>query len=109
MPGGVIADEEMQVLMDINEWVVAQGLPNGELEYELVDEATGRALAVLDLAWPTGLQEGLSQPVVLLIDEHQATEEAANQAGYRFFTDVETFKQYVQEEVLALDEPALVG
>jgi hypothetical protein len=57
---------------------------------------------MLDLAWPNGLQEGLSQPVVLLLGETQATEEAANQAGYRFFTGVEEFRAYVQEEVLAV-------
>jgi hypothetical protein len=104
VPGGVVDDEEMQVLVGINDWIVARGLPDGELEHELVDEATGQLLAVFDLAWPNGLQEGLSQPVVLLIDEHAATEEAANQAGYRFFTDVEAFKEYVEEEVLAMDE-----
>jgi hypothetical protein len=100
-PGGVEGDDEMQVLVEVNDWVVAQGLPDGELEYELVDEETGQPLAVLDLAWPNGLQEGLSRPVVLLIGEAQATEEAANRAGYDFFTDVEAFKAYVREEVLA--------
>jgi hypothetical protein len=103
IPGGVLDDEEMQVLVEINDWIVAQGLPDGELEHELVDEATGEPLAVLDLAWPNGLQEGLSQPVVLLLAETQATEEAANQAGFRFFTDVEAFKEYVRVEVLALE------
>jgi hypothetical protein len=38
---------------------------------------------------------------VLLLGETQATEEAANQAGYRFFIDVDGFKAYVQEEALA--------
>lgn len=106
VPGGVEDDEEMQLLIEVNDWVVAHGLPDGALEYELVDEESGRPLAVLDLAWPGGLQEGLSQPVVLLIGETQATEEAANQAGYRFFTDVESFREYVRDEVLAL-EPVL--
>lgn len=32
-------------------------------------------------------------------------EKAANTAGYRFFTDVEAFKQHVRHEVLALEEP----
>jgi hypothetical protein len=106
VPGGVEDDDEMQLLIEVNDWVVEQGLPDGELEYELVDDESGEPLAVLDLAWPDGLQEGLSQPVVLLIGETQATEEAANQAGYRFFTDVESFREYVRDEVLAL-EPAL--
>jgi hypothetical protein len=106
VPDGVEDDDEMQLLIEVNDWVVEQALPDGELGYELVDEESGDPLAVLDLACPDGLQEGLSQPVVLLIGETQATEEAANQAGYRFFTDVESFREYVRDEILAL-EPAL--
>lgn len=96
-------DDELRVLQQTNDWVVSQGLPAGELDLELVEESTGRQLAVLDLAWPGGLQEGLSQPVVLLLGEPAETEEAANQAGFRFFTDVEEFKAYVRAEVLAED------
>ena len=58
---------------------------------------------MLDLAWPDGLQEGLSQPVALLIDEGQETEEAANRAGYRYFTDAESFRAYVRKEILAAE------
>ena len=61
----------------------------------------GEAIAVLDLAWSNGLQEGKSQPVALLIDEDKEVEEAANSAGYRYFTDIKAFKQYVQLEILA--------
>jgi hypothetical protein len=70
--------------------------------HELSDPETGEPLAVLDLAWPDGLQSGLSRPVALLIDEGQETEEAANRAGYRYFTDAESFRLYVQGEILAL-------
>jgi hypothetical protein len=59
--------------------------------------------AVLDLACPDGLQEGLSRPVALLIDEGQETEEAANRAGYLFFTDAESFRAYVRKEILAAE------
>ena len=54
-----------------------------------------------DLAWPNGLQEGSSQQVALLLDEVPQIEDLANQAGYRFFTSVENFKEYVTREVLA--------
>src|SRR5690625_691436 len=101
VPGGVEDDEELRTLVRINDWVVEHGLPDGELEYELVDETTGELLAILDLAWPDGLQQGLSHPVVLLLGGVPEIEEAANSAGYRFFTDVEAFERYVQEEVLA--------
>jgi len=48
-----------------------------------------------------GLQEGLSQPLALLLDEPLATIEATSRAGYRCFTSVEQFGRYVQRETLA--------
>lgn len=104
VPGTIASKEEEQLLLDTNMWVVEQGLPEGEFVYEVVDEATGEPLVVLDLAWPNGLQAGLSQPVALLIDEGRKTEEAANRAGYRYFTDIVSFREYVLREILAIDE-----
>ncbi len=105
IPGAVESPEEEDLLLDINLWVVDQGLPEGEMAYELAD-SEGEPIAVLDLAWPDGIQEGLSQPVALLIDEGADTEEAANRAGYRFFTDIDDFRAYVRREILALEEIA---
>jgi hypothetical protein len=70
--------------------------------YELSDPATGAPLAVLDLAWPDGLQTGLSKPAALLLDEPGETLDAANAAGYLYFTDPEIFKDYVRRDVLGL-------
>jgi hypothetical protein len=58
---------------------------------------------VLDLAWPGGLQEGLSRPVAVLLDEGEETEVAANAAGYLYFTDTESFRTYVRKEIIAGD------
>ena len=102
MPGQIEGDEEEQLIRGCDEWVVAQGLPAGEMLYELADPVTGAPQAILDLAWPKGLQEGLSEPVALLIDEGRETEEMANQAGFRYFTSVESFRTYVEREILAL-------
>jgi hypothetical protein len=66
--------------------------------YELADH-TGNPIAILDLAWPNGLQEGYSQPVALLINEGQEVEEAVNRAGYLFFTEVDAFHAYVLKEL----------
>jgi len=104
IPGGIGTREEEDLLIEVNEWVVGQELPEGEFLFEIVDEATGAPLAVLDLAWPHGLQPGLSRPVALLIDEGPETEEAANRAGYRFFSDPDEFRAYVRRDILALDE-----
>lgn len=87
--GGIVSSEEEQGLLDVNVWVVEQGLPEGMFSYELVDESTGELKVILDLAWPAGIQEGYSQPVVLLIDEDLEVEKEVNQAGYRFFTSAE--------------------
>ena len=62
---------------------------------------------MLDLAWPQGLQEEYSPKVALLINEDRETEERANRAGYRYFTEVNTFKSYVQREILAVESLAV--
>ena len=87
---------------DTNIWVTERGLPGGEFGYELVDENTGELRATLDLAWPEGVQEGYSLPVVLLIDEGSEVERMANQSGFRPFTSADDFKSYVCSEILGL-------
>ena len=101
IPGGITSDEEEQVLSQINDWIATVGLPKGELEYELFDEETSEAKAIVDLAWPEGLQSGLSHPVAFLVDENAGLEEIVSQSGYIFFTDFEKFQRYVRAEILA--------
>ena len=79
-----------------------QGLPEGHLQHELAHRDTGAPLAILDLAWPNGLQEGYSQPVALLLGEGQETLQVANDHGFRHFTSAEAFRRYAETEVLAL-------
>ena len=104
--GGVESEDEEKILLDANIWVIEQGLPEGEFGYELVDEATEELLAVLDLAWPDGFQQGYSQPVALLIDEGSEIERIVSQTGFRFYTDVDSLKRYVGEEILAISTAA---
>ncbi|MDQ3131077.1 MAG: DUF262 domain-containing protein [Acidobacteriota bacterium] len=99
--GGITNENEENLLIEYNEWVVGQGLPEGEFLYEIIDENTGDLTAIIDLAWANGLQEGLSQPVALLIDEEKEIEEAVNRAGFKFFTNFEDFKAYVKTDILA--------
>ncbi len=107
LPGAVASEDERLVLTGCNEWVVQQGLPEGEFSFELSDPVTGEPLAILDLAWPLGLQEGYSPPVAVLIDEGEEAEAVANRAGYLYFTDPDTFRAYVRSEILALDAAAV--
>lgn len=100
--GKIDQDEELQ-LAELNNWIAQKGLPSGELSYDFADPHTGAQMAVFDLAWPDGLQAELSQPVALLINEESETMALASQAGFRCFTDIPSFKAYVQTEVLAME------
>ena len=106
VPGGIGGEEEEDLLIEVNQWVVDQNLPEGEFLFELADPDTGEAYGVLDLAWPDGMQERLSVPVALLLNEPEETEAAANRAGYRYFTDVDSFRTYVDREVLVVEDAA---
>jgi hypothetical protein len=98
--GSISEEEEEKLLLETNSWIQENGLPEGEIEYQLTDDE-GNELALFDLAWPSGLQEGLSTPVALLINEGFDTLITANSAGYLYFTDADSFKHYVQTEILA--------
>jgi hypothetical protein len=83
-----------------------QSLPLGTLAYDFADPATGEQQAVFDLAWPTGVQEELSQPVAVLLNEEPATLALASAAGFRCFTSPAAFRSYVQREILSLEPVA---
>ena len=101
--GGITSEDEEQQLEALNDWMEAQGLPAGELSYDFADTETGEQKAVFDLAWPNGVQEELSQPVTLLLNEDAETIAVASQAGFRCFTSGADFQRYVRTEVLAED------
>ncbi len=103
-PSLLASQEEDELLLGANIWITEKGLPEGEFGFEVVDEASGELLVTLDLAWPDGLQQGLSQPVALLIDEDAEVEAIASQHGFSCFTDVESLRKYVVSQVLALEE-----
>jgi len=102
-PGGVGTEKEEELLLQLNKWIVEQGLPEGSYLYEFNDPDTGAPLAIFDLAWPSGIQEEYSQPVAVLIDEGPEVKAVANARGFRYFTNIEAFKDYVEQEVLALE------
>ena len=93
--GGVSSEDEEEMLFAINDGISEQGLSEGELLFDLSDPDTGEAIAVIDLGWPDGIQVGLGQPVALMIDEAPEIRDKVSQRGFRVFTDVETFKDYV--------------
>jgi hypothetical protein len=98
--GGVTSEQEEEELEELNSWIESRGLPRGVIGYDLADPDTGEQKAALDLAWPDGLQAGLSQPVALLLHEEPSTVALASEAGYRCFTAVAAFQAHVLTEVL---------
>ena len=102
--GSIANEEEESALEALNEWVAAQGLPRGELAYDFADEKTGEQKAVFDLAWPNGLQPGLSRPVAVLLDEGAEVIALANGAGYRCFTTSASFRRHVEADLLSRAE-----
>lgn len=89
--------EEERIIDDVNKWMEEQGLQMGIKNYELVDQ-NGEVLATIDLAWPQGVQTGLSKPIALLIDEDETVHTIVNQQGYTFFTDDESLKKNINDE-----------
>lgn len=99
--GGITSEAEEDELITLNDWVEEQGLPRGVLSYDLASPETGEQQAIFDLAWPSGIQDELSQPVAVLLNENAETLAIASRAGFRCFTTVGDFKGYVQKEILA--------
>jgi hypothetical protein len=99
--GGISSEKEEAELVALNDWVESEGLPRGVVAYDFADAASGTQQAVFDLAWPNGIQEELSQPVAVLLNEDAAMLTLASQAGFRCFTDGAAFRRYVKAEVLA--------
>lgn len=98
--GGITSEEEERTLLDLRAWVAEKGLSPGVLSFDFSDPGTGEQKAVFDLAWPDGIQTGLSRPVAVLLDESDELLRFANDAGYRFFTSVPAFRRYVETEIL---------
>lgn len=99
--GGITSEEEEEQLESINDWMEQQGLPRGLVAYDFADADTGEQKAVFDLAWPSGIQEELSQPVAVLLNESHEMIGIASQAGYRCFTSIEEFRRYVENDILS--------
>ena len=100
VPGGISSAEEEATLEALNAWIQEQGFPKGEMSYDYSDQDTGEQLAVFDLAWPNGLQEELSQPVAVLLNEDASVISIGSRAGFRCFTASKEFMYYVECEIL---------
>lgn len=101
--GGITSEVEEAELEALNDWVENQGLPRGQIGFDYADPVTGAQKALFDLAWPDGLQSGLSAPVAVLLNETTDILALASGAGFRCFTSSADFRAYVETEVLHLE------
>jgi hypothetical protein len=97
--GGISSDSEEKDLEELAIWVQEQNLPAGILVYDYSNPETGQQEAIFDLAWPNGIQEELSEPVAVLLNEGAETISIANNAGFRCFTSIDDFKHYINNEI----------
>ena len=100
VPGGIDSEAEEAELETLNDWLASRDLPRGHLAFDYADPATGAQAAVFDLAWPDGLQPGLTNPIAVLLNETAEVLAIASAAGYRCFTSGAAFRAYVEGEVL---------
>jgi hypothetical protein len=96
----VAVEDDERPLVDLNHWVVGQGLPAGIFNYQL-SNSVGDEQEIIDLAWPDGLQLNLSRPVAVFGNDQNGAPKTATEAGFRVFTDLNKFKAYVSHEIIA--------
>ena len=96
---GIIADED-DGLLALNDWMVGHGLQPGIVSYGLSDPSTGEETAMLDIAWPVGVQEELTQSVAVLLNGSAEMIAMASSCGYRCFASLDSFKRYIGNEIL---------
>lgn len=89
----VLDEDEENQLAEIAHWMEENGLNSGERNYVINDNGEE---VILDIAWPDGVQTGLSKPLALLINESDDVCAAANRCGYTYLTDIQEFKDYVK-------------
>lgn len=85
-------DEESQIVK-VALWMEENGLNSGERNYVIDDN--GKDI-IFDIAWPDGVQTGLSKPLALLLNESDEVYAAANRKGYTYLTNIQDFKDYIQ-------------
>lgn len=47
------------------------------------------------MAWPQGIQNGLGERVAILLNETADVQAMVSKYGYRYYTSIEEFKEYI--------------
>lgn len=94
-------DMEEAQLTELNNWIANLDLLQGEMNYDFADAKTGEQKAIFDMCWPNGIQEELSEPVALILDQSSEVISLASEAGYRCFNSIAAFQKYIERNILA--------
>ena len=93
------ANEEAKQIAELQAWLVENLFHPGKKSVE-IPASGGQQSVVLDIAWPSGVQPELTEPVALLIDEQVEVWNAATAYGYRIFVSLQSFRDYCQALLL---------
>ncbi len=93
------AKDEVDIIAELQEWLTENLFNPGKTDVEIPASGAHES-AVLDVAWPSGVQPELTEPVALLIDEPVEVWNAATAYGYRIFTSPQAFRDYCQTLLL---------
>ena len=93
------SNEEVEI-EEISHWMIEQGLYEGCSNFELINPTTGAVEAIIDLAWPDGIQYGLSEPIALLLNETAETQAIVSKYGYKYYTSGDELKEFIKSTYL---------
>jgi hypothetical protein len=84
------------VVTDLIQWVHDHEIPAPSVELEIADPDTQELIVVGDLVWPSGVQEGLSDPVVFEFEADDVVVSRLAAIGFRVFTTPDSLKRYLE-------------
>ena len=93
-------ESEEAEIEEFTNWLTEKGLNPGTANHELIDE-NGHIVAIIDLAWPQGIQVGLSEPIALLLNETEEIQATVSKFGYRYYRSVDELKQHIESTYLS--------
>ena len=91
--------DEAAVIAALQAYLLDHGFSAGKMDHP-VPTAVGEGEVILDVAWPSGVQPELTEPVALLIDEPLEVHDAATAYGYRVFKTADALRSYCDNLML---------
>lgn len=93
-------EDETAVIARVQDAMEERSLERGVRYLALLSRDGSVEQAILDLAWPDGLEFG-GKPVALLLDEPEEVRNVASRHDFRFFTSEEDLLAYAEQVLLS--------